>query len=117
MEFANKEYLLLLLLLIPYLVWYLMYRKKAEPTIRLGDTNAYRYAPRSWKVTLMPLQPLLRIRLRTGGADTGSSADTELMEEPNGRRNRYYAGNGRVYVDVGRRPEAQPYRGCQKGCC
>ena len=33
MEFANKEYLLLLLLLIPYLVWYLMYRKKAEPTI------------------------------------------------------------------------------------
>ena len=61
MEFANKEYLLLLLLLIPYLVWYLMYRKKAEPTIRLGDTNAYRYAPRSWKVMLMPLQPLLRI--------------------------------------------------------
>ena len=61
MEFANKEYLLLLLLLIPYLVWYLMYRKKAEPTIRLGDTNAYRYAPRSWKVTLMPLQPLLRM--------------------------------------------------------
>ena len=56
MEFANKEYLLLLLLLIPYLVWYLMYRKKAEPTIRLGDTNAYRYAPRSWKVTLMPLR-------------------------------------------------------------
>ena len=61
MEFANKEYFLLLLLLIPYLVWYLMYRKKAEPTIRLGDTNAYRFAPRSWKVTLMPLQPLLRM--------------------------------------------------------
>ena len=61
MEFANKEYLLLLLLLIPYIVWYLMYRKKAEPTMRLSDTNAYRYAPRSWKVTLMPLQPLLRM--------------------------------------------------------
>ncbi|MBR1687369.1 MAG: VWA domain-containing protein [Prevotella sp.] len=61
MEFANKEYFFLLLLLIPYIFWYLMYRKKNEPTIRMGDTMAYRYAPRSWKVTLMPLQPLLRI--------------------------------------------------------
>ena len=61
MEFANKEYLLLLVLLIPYLIWYLMYRKKSEPTMRMSDTNAYRFAPRSWKVTLMPLQPLLRM--------------------------------------------------------
>ena len=53
MEFANKEYLFLLLLLVPYLIWYLMYRKKTEPT--------YRFAPRSWKVTLMPLQLLLRV--------------------------------------------------------
>ena len=60
-DFANKEYLLLLLLLIPYIIWYLMYRKKSEPTLRMSDTNAYRYAPRSWKVTLMPLQQLLRI--------------------------------------------------------
>ena len=29
--------------------------------MRMSDTNAYRRAPRSWKVTLMPLQPLLRI--------------------------------------------------------
>ena len=61
MEFANKEYLLLLVLLIPYLIWYLMYRKKSEPTMRMSDTNAYRFAPRSLKVTLMPLQPLLRM--------------------------------------------------------
>ena len=61
MEFANKEYLLLLLLLIPYLIWYLMYRKKSEPTMRMSDTNVFRYAPRSWKVALMPLQPLLRM--------------------------------------------------------
>ena len=65
MEFANKEYLLLLLLLIPYIIWYLMYRKKSEPTMRMSDTNAYRYAPRSWKVTLMPLQPLLRMAVFT----------------------------------------------------
>lgn len=61
MEFLNKEYLLLLLLLIPYIIWYLMYRKKSEPTMRMSDTNVYRYAPRSWKVTLMPVQTLLRV--------------------------------------------------------
>ena len=61
MEFANKEYLLLLVLIIPYLIWYVMYRKKAEPTMRMSDTFAFRYAPRSWKVTLMPLSMLLRI--------------------------------------------------------
>ena len=47
MEFANKEYLLLLLLLIPYLIWYVMYRKKTEPTMRMSDTFAFRFAPRS----------------------------------------------------------------------
>ena len=61
MEFANKEYLFLLLLIIPYLIWYLMYRKKSEPTMRMSDTRAYRYAPRSWRVTLMPVQLLLRL--------------------------------------------------------
>lgn len=61
MEFANREYLFLLLLMIPYLIWYLMYRKKSEPTMRMSDTRAYQYAPRSWRVTLMPLQLLLRL--------------------------------------------------------
>jgi len=61
MEFANKEYLFLLLLLIPYIIWYVMYRKKSEPTMRMSDTFAFRYAPKSWKVRLMPLQMLLRV--------------------------------------------------------
>ena len=61
MEFANKEYLLLLLLIIPYLIWYVMYRKKTEPTLRMSDTFAFRYAPKSWKVKLMPLSMLLRL--------------------------------------------------------
>lgn len=61
MEFANKEHLFLLLLVIPYLLWYLMYRKKSEPTMRVADTFAYRFAPKSWKVRLMPLQMLLRV--------------------------------------------------------
>lgn len=61
MEFANKEYLFLLLLIIPYLIWYVMYRKKSEPTMRMSDTFAFNYAPKSWRVRLMPMQLLLRI--------------------------------------------------------
>ena len=61
MEFANKEYLFLLLLIIPYLIWYVMYRKKSEPTIRMADTFAFRSAPRSWRVLLMPVQVVLRL--------------------------------------------------------
>lgn len=59
--FANKEYLFLLLLIIPYLIWYMMFRKKSEPTIRMADTFAFKGAPRSWKVTLMPIQLVLRL--------------------------------------------------------
>ena len=61
MEFANKEYFLLLLLLIPYFIWYLLYRKKSEPTIKKSDTFAYQYAPRSLRVRLMWLPAFLRV--------------------------------------------------------
>ncbi len=60
-EFANKEYLLLLILILPYILWYAMYRKKSEPTLRMADTFMFRYAARSWRVMLMPVQPLLHI--------------------------------------------------------
>ena len=38
-----------------------MYRKKNAPTMRMSDTFAFRYAPKSWKVRLMPLQMILRL--------------------------------------------------------
>ncbi len=60
MEFANKEYFLLLLLLIPYVLWYFLYRKKSEPTMRMSDTYAYLNAPKSWRVRLISLPMLLR---------------------------------------------------------
>lgn len=60
MEFANKEYFLLLLLLVPYVLWYFLDSKKKEPTLRLSDTFAYLYAPRSWRVRLVHLPMLLR---------------------------------------------------------
>ena len=61
MEFVNKEYLLLLLLIIPYIIWYVMFRKKSEPTLRLATTQPFHKAPRSWRVALMPVLPLLRV--------------------------------------------------------
>lgn len=59
--FANKEYLFLLLLIIPYILWYVMFRKKTEPTIRLADTFALQRAQRTWRVRLIPVQALLRV--------------------------------------------------------
>lgn len=61
MEFVNKEYFFLLLLLIPYIIWYLLYRKKSEPAMRMSDTFAYRYAHKSLRTRLTGLPTLLRI--------------------------------------------------------
>lgn len=60
MEFVNKEYFLLLILLIPYILWWLLYRKKSEPAMRMSDTFAYQYAPKSWRVRLIGLPFVLR---------------------------------------------------------
>lgn len=60
MEFANKEYFLLLLLLIPYVLWFFLYRKKSEPTMRMSDMHAYLNAPKSLRMRLINLPMLLR---------------------------------------------------------
>lgn len=60
MEFANKEYFALLLLLIPYILWYFLYRKNSEPTMRMSATAMYRYAEKSWRIRIMHLPMLLR---------------------------------------------------------
>lgn len=61
MEFVNKEYLLLLLLLIPYLIWYFRYRKKSEPAMRMSDTFAYKNVVKSWRMRLLHVPMLLRL--------------------------------------------------------
>ena len=60
MEFASKEYFILLILLIPYILWYFLYRKKSEPTMQMSDTFAYRYAPKSWRMRIINLPMVLR---------------------------------------------------------
>ena len=61
MEFVNKEYLLLLLLLIPYLIWYFRYRRKSEPAMRMSDTFAYKKAVKSWRMRLLHVPMLLHV--------------------------------------------------------
>ena len=60
MEFASKGYFLLLLLLIPYILWYFLYRRKNEPTMRMSDTRMYQYAPKSMRVRLIHLPMVMR---------------------------------------------------------
>ena len=61
MIFANIAYLFLLLLLIPYIIWYILKRKKTEPTIQVSTVGMYRNTPKSWKVYLLHLPFILRI--------------------------------------------------------
>ncbi len=60
MRFVNSEYLLLLLLLIPYILWYVRFSKKSEPTMRMSDTYAYQNAPKSLRIRLIHLPMILR---------------------------------------------------------
>ena len=41
MIFANIEYLFLLLLLIPYIVWYILRQKKSEATLQISDARMH----------------------------------------------------------------------------
>ncbi len=55
MKFANPYYLLLLLLLIPYILWYVKWHRRNEPTMRMSDTSAYKKVPKSFRLRLIHL--------------------------------------------------------------
>ena len=65
MVFANIEYLFLLLLLIPYIVWYIMKRKNTEVSIQVSDTRVYEHAPKSYKYYLLHVPFVLRLAALT----------------------------------------------------
>lgn len=64
MTFTEPIYFLLLLLLIPYIIWYVQFRnrgkRKMESSITFSDASVYRNAPMSWRVRLIYLPMLLR---------------------------------------------------------
>lgn len=61
MIFAHIGYLFLLLLLIPYIIWYILRRSKNSPTLRVSDTHMYSFAPRSYKNYLLHAPFMLRM--------------------------------------------------------
>lgn len=61
MVFANKEYLLLLLLIIPYIVWYIKKHKTLDASLQVSDTQMYNDMPKSYKNYLIHVPFCLRI--------------------------------------------------------
>ncbi len=60
MDFADSGYLFLLLLLIPYIIWYFYKGRRTEPTMRMSDTYAYLNSPKSARVRFIHLPMFLR---------------------------------------------------------
>lgn len=61
MTFASPLYFLLLLLLIPYVIWYFLFRSASETNIRWATTENFRHAPHTWRTRLIHLPFLLRV--------------------------------------------------------
>ena len=60
MQLANPYFLLLLLLLIPYVLWYLLRSQDSEPRLQVSSTLAFRHAPTTWRLWLIHAPFLLR---------------------------------------------------------
>ncbi len=63
MTFANPAYFLLLLLLIPWVGWYFLFRSSSESHIRWASTEALRRVPHTWRTRLVHLPFFLRTLL------------------------------------------------------
>ena len=60
MTFLHSGYLLLLLLIIPYIIWYFMARRK-EPSLSVPSTQAFRFMPKSLRLYLIHLPMVLQV--------------------------------------------------------
>ena len=61
MTFASPYFLLLLLLIVPYVLWYFLFRKRHEGALTLATTETFRNAPRTWRNRLIHLPFFLRL--------------------------------------------------------
>ncbi len=61
MIFASKEYLFLLLLIIPYIAWYFLKRHRIYASLRLSETASYLRGPKSFRTYLVHVPFLLRV--------------------------------------------------------
>lgn len=64
MEFSQPAYFFLLLLLVPYILWYVLWRNrgklKMESAMTISDAYGYRHAPSSLRVTLIHTPMVIR---------------------------------------------------------
>lgn len=65
MTFANSEYLFLLLLIVPFILWHFLLRPKSEASMRMATTEQYQHMPRSPRMALIHLPFVLRILVFT----------------------------------------------------
>ena len=63
MEFKNPLFFLLLLVLVPYIVWYVLRFRKSLPSLKVPDTGKYVKVPKTFRLYLMHVPFLLRIAL------------------------------------------------------
>lgn len=61
MTFAHPAYFLLLLLLVPYIIWYVLRGRRSEPSLRVSTTRMYATMPKSYKVYLRHVPFVLRM--------------------------------------------------------
>ncbi len=61
MQLANPYFLLLLLLLLPYIVWYILRQHKAEASLKVSSALSFKDIPRSYKEYLIHVPFILRL--------------------------------------------------------
>lgn len=61
MVFNNIGYLFLLLLLIPYIIWYILMHRKTEASLQVSDATIYTQAPKTYKNYLIHAPFILRV--------------------------------------------------------
>jgi Ca-activated chloride channel family protein len=52
MEFYHPLYFLLLILIIPYVVWYVLNHRKSSPSLKVSSTTAFMRSKKTWRVWL-----------------------------------------------------------------
>ena len=61
MTFASPAYFFLLLLLIPYIIWYMLQHLKSTPSIRVSSLNGLHHAPKTLRNYLLHFPFVLRL--------------------------------------------------------
>lgn len=61
MQFANPAYFCLLILIVPFVLWYIFLRDRYETTMKVASTEGYRRLPSTWRTRIVHAPFLLRM--------------------------------------------------------